>query len=264
MNTRLLRKRFGLIGARLRVSRLDDSGGRAGIDIRADAEGEFFDLRVAPQEGVVYDVVDARPDMRHLLLLARRDGAKEKFLCGHDERHWFVSAVPGAGVSNVVGAMEALQPFEVRHTARERVRRIKHRLRRRNKAFVRQGEWFFVPVREPVRPILILRNVPLRRDDRGKPHFCEEMGFEPAATIYTCTQYRNGITESDYKRLVFLSPWVKLWNWRTRKSPMRAFVRGRVSHPDHKTVFLGEWHRALPNTEHAAPETALDRVVFYD
>jgi hypothetical protein len=32
--------------------------------------------------------------MRHLLLMAR-SWTKDKFLCGHDERHWFVCAVPG-------------------------------------------------------------------------------------------------------------------------------------------------------------------------
>jgi len=43
-----------------------------------------------------------------------------KFLCGHDERHWFVAAVPGRGVSNVRTAMEALKPAAVRlESARE-------------------------------------------------------------------------------------------------------------------------------------------------
>ncbi len=73
-------------------------------------------------------------------------------------------------------AMEALQPFEVRQRVRRRVKRVKNRLRRRNK----------------------------------------------------------------------------------------AYVRGRVSHPDHKTSTPGGWHRALLNTEHAAAEPALERVVFCD
>ena len=35
---------------------------------------------------------------------------KNKFLCGHDERHWFVAAVPGRSVATVRSAMEALKP----------------------------------------------------------------------------------------------------------------------------------------------------------
>lgn len=232
MDTHLLRKRFALVGARVKVSRLDTSHARAGIDIRRDEEGEFFDIRLASAERVEYEVIDAQPRLRHLLLMARGGDFKEKFLCGHDERHWFVSAVPYANVSTVVGAMEALQPFEVRQRVRRRVKRVKNRLRRRNKAFVRQGEWFFVPVEdgEALRATLRLRNVPLRRDDRGKPHVCEEACFASE----------------------------------TVGGHSHMYVRGRVSHPDHKTIVLREWHRALLNTEHAAPEPALDRVVFHD
>jgi hypothetical protein len=82
--------------------------------------------------------------------MARRDNGKQKFLCGHDERHWFVCAVPGNSVTNVVNAMEALQPAEVRGAVSQKVKRSKNRLRRRNEAFVRQGEWFFIPTPELV------------------------------------------------------------------------------------------------------------------
>jgi molybdopterin biosynthesis enzyme len=76
--------------------------------------------------------------MRHLLLMARRDTGKQKFLCGTMSDTGFVCAVPGESVSNVVNAMEALQPRIVRGAVRNRVKRVKNRLRRRNKAFVRQ------------------------------------------------------------------------------------------------------------------------------
>jgi len=83
-----------------------------------------------------------RPNMRHLLLLARRDrGQKEKYLCGHDERHWFVCAVPDSrGVASVAAALEALQPPEVRAAVGRALRRPKERMRRHNRAFIRQGE----------------------------------------------------------------------------------------------------------------------------
>ncbi len=47
---------------------------------------------------------------------ARTDGEKSKVLCGHDERHWFVAAVPedARGVTGVVTAKDALQPQLVR------------------------------------------------------------------------------------------------------------------------------------------------------
>lgn len=265
MNTQLLRKRFALVGARVKVSRLDTPNARRGIDIRRDEEGEFFDIRLGLAERVEYEVIDAQPRLRHLLLMARGGDFKEKFLCGHDERHWFVSAIPRASVSTVAEAMEALQPFEVRQRVRRRVRRVKNRLRRRNKAFVRQGEWFFVPAAAPetLRPTLRLRNVPLRRDDRGKPHVCEEMCVASEA-VRACERYPNGVTEADYESLLRTNPLAKGWKWRLLKRRPLTYVRGRVSHPDHKTIVLREWHRALLNTERAAPEPALDRVVFYD
>ena len=43
----------------------------------------------------IVEVLDVQPADRHLLLLVREGGLRShKFLCGHDERHWFVAAVP--------------------------------------------------------------------------------------------------------------------------------------------------------------------------
>jgi hypothetical protein len=39
-------------------------------------------------------------------------------------------------------------------------------------------------------------------------------------------------------------------------------VRGRVWHPDHKTIVLDDWHRVLLNTEREAPGAS--HVVFLD
>src|ERR1041385_6203519 len=139
MDTTLLSKKFELMGARVQIShfqagRFDSERDR--IDIKSDRNGEYFDIRIAEVDQVDYEVIDVRPDVRHLLLMARREFGKFKFLCGHDERHWFVCAVPGDSVSNVVNAMEALQPREVKRVVNRRVKRVKDRLRRRNKAFV--------------------------------------------------------------------------------------------------------------------------------
>jgi hypothetical protein len=104
MDTELLVNRFALMGARAQFRDVVNNRWRRespGIDIRGDDKGEFFDIRLARDERVEYEVVDVRTDMRHLLLLGRREGKKEKYLCGHDERHWFVCAVPGPSVSGV-------------------------------------------------------------------------------------------------------------------------------------------------------------------
>src|SRR5215470_8840734 len=162
MESQLLETMFGRMGARVKLREAISRRAPAGIDIRSDKRGEYFDIGVEPNDRVKYEVIDIRPDMRHLLLMGRRDNGKQKFLCGHDERHWFVCAVPGNSVTNVVNAMEALQPAEVRGAVSQKVKRHKDRLRRRNEAFVRQGEWFFIPAPElVVKPKLVLRDEPI-------------------------------------------------------------------------------------------------------
>ncbi len=65
-----------------------------------------------------------------------------KFLCGHDERDWFAAAVPEtSGVATVSTAMEALKPQEVLAAQAGKGLKARHRNRRHNKAFIRQGEW---------------------------------------------------------------------------------------------------------------------------
>src|SRR4051794_27851624 len=74
----------------MRVARDD----MARIDVGSDRRGEFFELRLAGGAGISLDVVEADRDDRSLLLLVREGGEKSKFLCGFDERHWFVAAIP--------------------------------------------------------------------------------------------------------------------------------------------------------------------------
>ncbi len=61
MSTEVLERRFGAMGARLRVV-----GGTAHrvpwIDVRIDRRGEIFELGPAPGKGMVeFEVVDVRP-----------------------------------------------------------------------------------------------------------------------------------------------------------------------------------------------------------
>src|SRR5262249_3878361 len=125
MDIQSLRKHFGRIGARVKIGEAVATRGRRqviNIDIGADAKGEYFDIRLVSPEEVDLVVVNAEAKLRHLLLMARQEASNEKFLCGHDERHWFVGAVPNEGVTNVKTAFEALQPLWIRSEVRSRVK----------------------------------------------------------------------------------------------------------------------------------------------
>ena len=264
MDIELLKKKFGRMGARVKVREASGRGNDvAGIDIGSDRDGEFFDIRLGLNERVDYDVVDIRPRMRHLLLMARRDTGKEKFLCGHDERHWFVCAVPGNGVVNVRGAMEALQPPEVRAAIAQKVRRPKNRLRRHNEAFIRQGEWFFIPVPQlVVNPNLIFRNEPISRGRGSKPHMCQYLYRTGGEIVMVCRRYPSGVTSEQYKHILRSNPKAKGWDWRSMRRNAGVYVRGRIWHSDHQTIVLTDWHRVLMNTENMAPGSR--SVVFLD
>ena len=263
METSLLETMFGRMGARVKVRGTISRRNPAGIDIRFDKRGEYFDIGVEADDRVEYEVVDIQPRLKHLLLMARRENGKQKFLCGHDERHWFVCAVPGESVSNVVNAMEALQPKEVRGAVMQKVKRTKNRLRRRNEAFVRQGEWFFIPAPElVVNPKLVLKNEPISRGNGGKSHMCQFLFRTGGELVYVSSRHPQGLTADEYAALLNSDPRARGWGWTRMQRDAMAFVCGRIWHPDHKTVVLDSWHRVLMNTENLAPGARA--VVFLD
>jgi hypothetical protein len=132
--------------------------------------GEFI---ISKDSDVKVRVVDIDPKGRHLLLMSEIDGTKEKYLCGHDERDWFVAAVPGRP-SNIVQAMEALKPAAAREAQNRKGVRKKNRNKRKNKGFIRQGEWFFLPAPD-LKPdkIRIVGPEPITRDRNSKPHMVQ-------------------------------------------------------------------------------------------
>ena len=264
MDLDLLRKQFKGIGARLRVNEVAERGQRAGIDIRADKAGEYFDIRMSASDSVGYEVVDLQPRMRHLLLLARRESGKEKYLCGHDERHWFVCAVPERrGVASVVTAMEALRPPEVRAVVERNLGHTKDHLHRHNQAFVRQGEWFFIPnAGMIVSDRLVHRNEPISRGRGSKPHMCQFLYRHGGEAVMVCRRHPSGVTIEQYNRILTAQPEAARWNWISMRRNAEVYVRGRISHPDHKTIVLNGWHRVLLNTEQEAPGSP--NVVFLD
>jgi hypothetical protein len=148
MDAHLLDIKFARIGARLKVAdraaRRSRMSGVLSLAVQTDRKGEFFEL--VRQPGAEIAVLDVQPADRHLLLLVRENGEKSKFLCGHDERHWFVAGIPEtAPVGTVRQAKEALKPAEVHTAQASKGIKAKARNRRKNAAYIRQGEWFFIP-----------------------------------------------------------------------------------------------------------------------
>jgi hypothetical protein len=214
-----------------------------GAQLADDAFGRIFEIDVVQQDGreayqlqrpfgddLTIDVLDVRPRKQHLVLdvTGLRLPIAGRYLCGHDESHWFVAGLPfHRKTQTVQGAMETLKPEIVRREQRRKG--VKHRRdRRRTAAYIRQGEWFFLPrPKMQVAETLAQRNGQLARPD-GKPHRVD-------------------------------------WIYRV---PGRdeTFVRGAVRHMDHKTVYLDVWHRVVQNTEVApAPaQQTFQRIAFLD
>lgn len=224
--TTAIRQAFDAIGADVLV----EVGGNAfEIDVRQSGDREFYNLNYPLADSIQADVLDVKPRLRHLVLdvTGWRLPISGRFLCGHDEQHWFVASLPfGIRSMTVRGAMEALKPKAV---LREQHRKgVRHRrYRRKTAAYVRQGEWFFLP-----RPMMhvgehAIRNGELVRPG-GKPHRAEWL-FRPEGRAET-------------------------------------FVRGAVSHPDHETILLQVWHRVAQNneTEPAPQAQPFTRMAYLD
>jgi len=256
----VLERRFAAMGARLSVAERPWHGSPR-IDVLSDRRGEYFDITFAGESGEVgLEVIDVRPHDRHLLLLARTSGEKSKFLLGHDERHWFVAAVPetALGVTGVTTAKVALQPEAVR-TALDRTR-PKDPFRRRNAAYVRQGEWFFVPAPDlHVADALVLREEPLTRGS-GKAHVLQYAWRTGGTAVYVNRQHPTGISEVRFQRL---PPKVqRSGSWARLFRDPEVYAKGAVRHADHATIVLPTWHRVLMNTEQGA--RSMQHVAFID
>ena len=257
------------MGARAKM--VDDA--RVTLDVKTDRAGEYFEIRLAPGTELV--PLEVKAADRHLLLLTRDGEEKARFLCGHDERSWFVAAIPESEpVSTVAGAMDALKPELVRD--RQRSVPTKLRQKRRNPASIRQGEWFFVPAPYlSVDSLLVLRHEPFTRSDGGTPHVAEEAFRRGGETVHlpqvpgrdaelanSQPELANGLTDKEHAAFLKAHPKARYWGWNVMRRNPEMFVRGRITHRDHKTVVLREWHQVLMNTEPRAKARA--KVVFLD
>jgi hypothetical protein len=268
MNSKTIAKQFAHMGARFRIVRPEyaHSFRRTGdyaLDIVSDKWGQLFELQIAPERDASFDMNVLQCDRhdRHLLLLVKTPMANDRFLCGHDEREWFVAAVPG-GASSVVQAKLALLPAEVRQAADEARLNQGQRTRRHNRAFIRQGEWFFVPAPGlQVDKKLIFKDEPIRRG-AGKPHMVAEVHRTGGEQVYACSRHPNGVSESEYKRILEATPGAMRWGWQRRVRDAAVYARGTVRHRDHATITLHEWHRVWMNTETQTRQMA--NVAFLD
>jgi hypothetical protein len=222
-----IKQAFAAIGAELVI---ETAGNAFEIDVRQSVSGEAFYMQYPWSDVITAEALDVKPIHRHLVLDVSgwRLPISGRFLCGHDEQHWFVASVPfDRRTATVRGAIEALKPDLVKR-AQKRLG-VKHRLhRRKTAAYVRQGEWFFLP-----RPMMhvgdrAIRGGELTREGGGKPHFVEWL-YRPEG---------NGET----------------------------FVRGAVSHQDHATIYLHVWHRVVQNMEARPKPVAenLTRMMYLD
>ena len=243
--TEYLCRHFSRMGARLKIQGPRAwQGAKVRIDVGRDRDGEFFDVRC--QDGIVPEILDVQPASHHLVLMVRDGGAKNKFLLGRDERHWFAAAVPGDGVHDVRTAIESLRPTEVE-----------------GRKAIRQGEWFFVPSPGVLDDaLMIYRNEPLSRGAGSKPHICEELTRRFGVTVMVSTAYPNGITEPAYNRLIDTNPKARRMHWRRMVRDAHVYVRGDIRHRDHKTIHLDGWHRVYMNRERFAAHAA--QIAFLD
>ncbi len=191
----------------------------------------------------------------------RRAEADTTFLCGHDERHWFVAAIPeSARARTVQEAKDALKPAEVWQSIEAHNVPPAQRDNRRNAAFLRQGEWFFLPRPElEVDARQVLEREPIRRG-AGKPHVCRYVYRVGGVPVWVSMEQPNGITAEEFHKLPKAER--RSGRWRKMVREARVYAKGTVEHPDHDTIWLAFWYQVVMNTE--TQSRAMRNVAFLD
>ena len=263
MNFDGLTKKFEKMGASVSFNE-----GMARNGISVNIINRKFQITVDDESQLDISIPDVQKDDRHLLMFVKspdlRPGVKEppqRYLCGHDERDWFVAAVPeSSGASNVREAREALKPRSIREAQKGKLK-TKDLNKGRNEVFTRQGEWFFTPVniKEP-EDYEIHKKEEIRRGG-GSPHVVEEIYRRGGTTAYACSKYPDGVTQEKYNEIIKRDNG-SIQDWKSYTVDAAVFGRGWVRHRDHKTINLPGWHRIEMNTENQA--MAMRNVTFLD
>ncbi len=222
-------------------------------DVLRRRDDELFQLRLVSRavSSWEFHVANADRARRHLVVVARplskAGGEPRHFLCGHDERHLFVVGVE-ARVSTVAQAMEALMPTAVLGSLAAHQVRARARTRRHNPGYVRQGEWFFLPRPDfdPGPNAIIRRHEPIARPG-GRSHLVEYLYRSNGERVFVCPRYPNGVSGARHSALLLGRPEAVHWGWRAMIRTNEVYARGRVRHPDHRTIALDCWHQVVVN-----------------
>lgn len=256
-------KSFNKIGAKVHFNGAPDGTG-VSLNIITKEREEIFEIRA--DNSIELMTLEVIPKDRHLVLFARQIGPngdtidKHHFLCGHDERHFFVAAVER--VSTVAEAKASLKPASLRD--KEVGISTKKKNRRKTNTFKRQGEWFFVPDQSVgIEKHKIRRNEPLVRGNGSKAHIAQFAYRVGGTAVKVCNRYPNGLTIEEYNALLESEPNASWLNWQEMLRDASVFVRGTIRHPDHATITLNSWHRVLMNTERPRAQGAFE-VAFLD
>lgn len=245
-----LQKAFRKMRADVKVIEGDPVRGDYSVDVK---NGKFIFNLGDSKASVTVQHADTTD--KHVLINIRREVEEttrsgkdtkkkilnEKWLCGHDERDWFVASAKG---TNIWEAKQSLKPDTVK--AAELVVPVKKRQKRKNAAFKRQGEWFFVPVPEGRIPsnVVIFKDEPISRGGGSKPHIVEEVTRRGGEVVYVLGN--NILNAEEYNNLPDDE---RNRPWRSRMANATVFGRGYVKHKDHETIHLDGWHEILMNTE---------------
>lgn len=264
MDRKWLEKKFEEIGSRItiRTGTSRNANTPLRLNVVTDRKGEHFTLTIdkrIDEKLIEIQLLDMDKSLRHMLLMLKYPAlvphpnpnigiVTERLIVGHDEMHWFVAGVTSS--RNLKQAFERLRPQAVTVAMKRAGVKAKNENRRKNKGFIRQGEWFFVPIHfEEDEHTVIHKNEPISRP-RGTPHYVEELvRFGGKAVYVKGTQI---ITESQFKALGNRE---KL-GFNQRMSGARVLARGKVKHRDHHTIELKGWHEVHLSTESGSNSNA--------
>ncbi len=95
-----------------------------------------------------------------------------------------------------------------------------------------------------------------------KPHRAQEVYITGGTRVYIARvpgsekisrserqKLSTGLTERQRAQFIKSNPKAKSWSWASMTRNPELYVRGRIRHPDHKTIILRDWHRVAVNGE---------------
>jgi hypothetical protein len=112
---------------------------------------------------------------------------------------------------------------------------------------------------------VIHRNEPMSRGS-GNSHFAEYLyrsgGVSVHVGSYNAKSRSVGLTDGEFNEVMRKDAKAKLARWEMRVRDPVVYVKGKITHKEHKTLELGMWHKVLLNTETSARGAGF--VAFFD